>query len=112
MCVALPSVVGGWSVLVCMTALLSIILNILVDFSGDHLGMSADLVFAPCDSEMCHTIPINDDMIVEQLESFFVTLTRPEDLDNRIMLHSGFTNKEVTIIDNDSKYIHVGGIFC
>ena len=86
-------------------SLLSIInIYILVDFSGDHLGMSADLVFAPCDSERCHKIPINDDMIVEQPESFFVTLERSDGLDDRIRLHRDFTNKEVTILDNDSKW--------
>ena len=89
-------------------SLLSINIYILVDFSGDHLGMSTDLVFAPCASEICHSIPINDDLIVEHLEeSFFVTLTRPDGLDPRIVLHSGFTSKEVTILDNDSKYLHV-----
>ena len=54
-------------------------------------------------------------MIVEQLESFFVSLERPDDLNERIILDSGYTEMEVIIFDNDSKWhanmqAHVGGI--
>ena len=80
-----------------------IIICVLADFSGDHHGMSTDLLFAPCTSEHCYHIPITDDVIVEQHESFFVSLERPDNLDERITLDSGYTEKEVIILDDDSK---------
>ena len=66
--------------------------------------MSGDLVFPTCISESCTRIPITDDMMVEQRESFFVSLQRTEGLDTRIQIDSNFEEKEVTILDDDSKY--------
>ena len=66
--------------------------------------MSGDLVFSTCISESCISIPITDDMMVEQRESFFVSLQRTEGLDTRIQIDSNFEEKEVTIVDDDSKY--------
>ena len=76
---------------------------ITADFSSDYVGMSTYLNFTKCSSKKCLIIPITDDMVVEQTESFFVNLRRPGDLDYRIMLHSGYTEWEVTIRDDDSK---------
>ena len=66
--------------------------------------MSGDLVFRTCISESCIRIPITDDMAVEQHESFFVSLQRTEGLDTRIQIDRNFDHKEVTIVDEDSKY--------
>ena len=78
--------------------------NILADIH-DHDGVSGDLVFPTCISESCIRIPITDDMMVEhRTESFFVSLQRTEGLDERIQIDSNFDEKEVTILDNDSKY--------
>ena len=76
----------------------------LADFSGDHQGVHTNLTFDRCVSEYCHRIPITNDMIVEQRESFYVSLARPEDLDERIKLNSGHIEREVIILDDDSKW--------
>ena len=81
-----------------------IVIIILADFIGDHSGVSGDLVFSTCISESCIRIPITDDMMVEQRESFFVSLQRTEGLDTRIQIDPDFDEKEVTIVDDDSKY--------
>ena len=61
------------------------------------------MTFDSCASEYCHPIPITDDLIVEQRESFFVSLARPDNLDERTKLNSGYVEKEVIILDDDSK---------
>ena len=89
----------------CINLIHIVIYNyILADFIGDHSGVSGDLVFPTCISESCTRIPITDDMMVEQRESFFVSLQRTEGLDTRIQIDSNFEEKEVTIVDDDSKY--------
>ena len=81
-----------------------IVIIILADFIDDHSGVSGDLVFSTCISESCISIPITDDMAVEQRESFFVSLQRTDGLDIRIQIDRNFDHKEVTIVDDDSKY--------
>ena len=76
----------------------------LADFSGDHQGVSTNLSFDRCVSEYCHRIPITNDMIVEYRESFYVSLARPDDLDERIKLKSDHIEREVIILDDDSKW--------
>ena len=57
------------------------------------------LNFNTCDTQRCTEIPIEDDMIAELTESFFVTLESTPGLDSRITLdpHVG----EIEITDND-----------
>ena len=76
----------------------------LADSSGDHQGVHTVLTFDRCVSEYCHRIPITNDMIVEQRESFFVSLARPENLDERIKLNSSHIEREVIILDDDRKW--------
>ena len=80
-----------------------VIIIILADIR-DHSGVSGDLVFPTCISESCIRIPITDDVAVEQHESFFVSLLRTDGLDTRIQIYPRFDEKEVIILDNDSKY--------
>ena len=80
-----------------------IIIYILADIH-DHSGVSGDLVFPTCISERCIRIPIIDDMMVEQRESFFVSLQKPDEVDNRIKIDRDSARKEVIILDNDGKY--------
>ena len=47
-------------------------------------------------------IPIEDDRILENIESFILTLERTSDLDSRITLDP--VNGVVEIIDNDGRY--------
>ena len=61
-------------------------------------------MFPTCISESCICIPITDDMMVEQHESFLVSLQRTEGLDTRIQIDHNFARKEVTIVDDNSKY--------
>ena len=60
------------------------------------------LRFAACDKRICVTVPIVDDEIVENTESFKVTLERPTDLDGSITL--GPVDGVVEMTDNDGRY--------
>lgn len=55
--------------------------------------------FAPCQTYSCETITITSDPVVENRESFTVTLERTSDLDNRITLSP--VNASVVINDSD-----------
>ena len=62
----------------------------------------AVLSFAPCDKRICVDVPIVDDEIVENDESFEVTLQRPPGLDTTITLAP--VDGVVEISENDGKY--------
>ena len=60
------------------------------------------LPFAPCDKRICVDVPIVDDEIVENVDTFEVTLERPPGLDSSITLVP--VDGIVEISDNDGKY--------
>ena len=64
--------------------------------------MDTVLLFAACCSMSCVNVPIVDDVIMENVESFDVTLERTSDLDSRITLDP--VNGVVEITDNDGRY--------
>ena len=64
--------------------------------------VSRTLSFSPCDTEHCVDINIVDDFVLENDESFFVTLLRTPVLDSRIDLTP--VNEEIVILDNDSEH--------
>ena len=65
----------------------------------DYTSVTNILEFGICDTRQCIEIPIVDDMIVEETESFFVTLERTPGLDSRITLDP--VDGEIEITDND-----------
>ena len=69
----------------------------------DYGGESTVLMFDSCDVQSCLNISIIDDMVVEDLESFDITVGRAPGLDNRITLES--VNGTVEITDNDGMLI-------
>ena len=71
----------------------------------DYVGVSNTLTFDACDTRQCTEISIENDMIVEITESFFVTLERTPDLDSRITLNP--VDGEIEITDNDGVYTNV-----
>ena len=65
--------------------------------------MSTDLQFSSCESQKCHNVPITNDVMVELVESFFVSLEKTDDAHDRIIIAREFALKEVTIVDDDGK---------
>ena len=68
----------------------------------DYGNVSSILAFDTCDTRQCTEIPIEDDMIVELTESFFVTLERTPGLHTRITLNPVL--EEIEITDNDGLF--------
>ena len=63
-----------------------------------------NLHFSGCESTECVTVLTVDDLVVEDLvESFFITLERSPGLMSRITL--GPARVEITIIDNDGRLL-------
>ena len=63
--------------------------------------MDTSLVFAACQMRSCVDVYIMDDMILENVVSFDVTLERTPSLDTRITLDP--VNGVVEITDNDGR---------
>ena len=66
--------------------------------------ISAILTFAACQRRRCVNVTIENDAVLEDAESFDVTLERTFDLDNRITLDP--VDGEIEITDNDSKSVN------
>ena len=67
----------------------------------DYETLSTTLMFAACETRCCVDVAIVDDMTVESIETFAVTLERTSDLDSRITLNP--VDGEIEITDNDCK---------
>ena len=63
----------------------------------DYGTVSTILRFAACQKRQCVDITIQNDEMSEQLESFFVSLERTNDLDSRITLDP--VDGEIVITD-------------
>lgn len=63
--------------------------------------MSVILEFEACQRRRCHNVTIRDDLIPEDLESFFVILGETPDLSDTITLAP--IQAEIEIIDANSK---------
>ena len=70
----------------------------------DFESVDTVLTFRSNTPEQCVVISIRDDDIVEQRESFYVTLEGPPGLDDRVSL--GPTQQMVVIIDDDGEPKH------
>ena len=64
--------------------------------------MSTDVTFEAFETEKCLSIAIADTSGLEQDESFFVTLQRTDDLDERIQLNAAVVG-EIRIVDDDGE---------
>ena len=65
----------------------------------DYEALSATLTFASCEKRRCVNVAIVEDIIVESIETFGITLERTPDLDSRITLTP--VAEQIEIIDND-----------
>ena len=63
------------------------------------LGFDESLVFGSCDRRICVNLTVENDVTLEETESFEVTLQRTPDLDERIILTPA--TAEISIIDDD-----------
>ena len=70
----------------------------------DYETLSTTLMFAACDTRRCVNVAIVNDIIVESIETFAITLERTSNLDSRITLNP--MDEEIEIIDNDCKITH------
>ena len=71
----------------------------------DYDDLSTIVTFGECDSRQCVTITIEDDEVLENVESFFVNLSRSPGLDSRITLNPVIA--EVQITDNDGMWSYL-----
>ena len=67
----------------------------------DYETLSTTLMFAACETRRCVNVAIMEDILVESIETFGVTLERTPDLDRNITLNP--VTEEIEIIDNDCK---------
>ena len=74
----------------------------------DYGTVAASLIFEVCETRRCVNISIEDDMTLENIESFNVILERSPGLDSRIRLDPVIG--VVRIIDNDSMFTHWDGV--
>ena len=68
----------------------------------DYFAVTTILMFDACQMRSCVNVTIRNDVILENVESFNITLERTSDLDSRITLDP--VNGVVEIIDNDGMY--------
>ena len=70
----------------------------------DYAAVFASLIFEECETRRRVNISIEDDMTLENIESFNVILDRLIELDRRIRLDPVIG--VIQIIDNDSMFTH------
>ena len=71
----------------------------------DYRELSTILKFPTCGTRQCVNVSIVDDDVLENVESFYVTLERTPGLDVRIALDP--VDGIISIIDNGEGYIFV-----
>ena len=73
---------------------------------SDYSAVNTELRFSSSDVKPCASIPIFDDLQIEQEESFFVAMERTESMPANIGLIHHIS--EVLILENDCKsgYLH------
>ena len=76
---------------------------------ADFTSLATVLSFDECDTRMCVSITIVDEMMVEMTESFDVTLDRTTSLDSRVTL--GLADAVVEITDSDGIKRNVYSIY-
>ena len=77
------------------------IISVINSLYTQSSGYNEHLVFGACQRRSCINMTITDDEILEDNESYEVTLQRTPDLDNRIILAPMIA--EINIIDDDGK---------
>ncbi|ETW92157.1 MAG: hypothetical protein ETSY2_54335 [Candidatus Entotheonella gemina] len=71
----------------------------------DYGAVSTVVMFDECETQSCNPILIVDDDVLENVESFNVTLERTPGLDVRITLDP--VDGEIEITDNDGRFFCV-----
>ena len=72
-------------------------------FAADYVTTSKILNFTAGEHSKCVSLSIMDDNIAERVESFYVTLERTSDLDDRITLDPAAVHGLIQIVDDDGK---------
>ena len=70
----------------------------------DFRPRSEVLTFKPTQHDSCVGVTLVDTLALEMPESFFVTLQKPDDLDERITINPVRAEMEVYIRDDDGEY--------
>ena len=81
----------------------------------DYEAVSTTFMFAACETRRCVNVVIVEDITVESIETFGITLERTPDLDSRITLTP--VAEQIEIIDNDcnehsTHFITVSYVIC
>ena len=61
------------------------------------------MTFQPMKPDSCINVTLIDTLTLEMPESFFVTLQKPDDLDERITINTARAETEIYIFDNDGE---------
>ena len=86
-----------------MCQLLIVVLSTVAGPPDDYSLVNRRLIFSPNQKSVCTTITIVDDLVVEQRESFFVTMERLPRLLNRILLDPD--TAEIVIPNDDGEMV-------
>ena len=70
----------------------------------DFRPRSEVLTFQPRKHDSCVTVTLVDTLALEMPESFFVTLQKPDDLNERITINTARAEVEVYIRDDDGEH--------
>ena len=76
--------------------------SLIADAHDDYGPLNALLTFETNEKEICVSVKIQDDLALEQVELFLVTLERTPDLDDRVILNN--TQEIITIFDDDREF--------
>ena len=69
----------------------------------DFRPSSEELTFQPMNPNSCVAVTLIDTLALEMPESFFVTLQKPDELDERITINTALAVTEVYIRDDDGE---------
>lgn len=94
---------GSAGAAVCMFQSDVITCYLSADADSDYQSVHKDLTFTVCSKGECGYVDIIDDVTVEEIESFDLTLESLPGVNSHVILELNKTN--ITIVDNDSKQV-------
>ena len=78
--------------------------TILLSDASDYLALSQDVMFLAGTTQECVSIPIVEDNVLEDMESFSVSVTVPADRARVVLLDIDAAT--INITDDDSKWLY------
>ena len=92
------------TIYICFVVLLTSVICVFADAFDDYNPQNTTMVFSANVNKSCVIIPIVNDLVVEQVESFEVTLERTPGLDEMISIYQ---DRADIIIPNDDGEVYI-----